>query len=101
MRTPPWIYSKREYSEGTRIRRWGSRRPLRLALTIVDDNRTAPKHRHAPVVILSLGPIGITYGPEDNVSEGYVGQPESAWWRWLLHFKSGTAIGINYDGTGW
>lgn len=88
---PKWLYEERVDRYGFRTRRWGSRRPLRLVLTIFDGDEWPAAY------MLGIGKLGVQVGPEDGVTEGHAGMPPGsrahAWFP-----RRGWAIGVSWDG---
>lgn len=84
------------YFPGLRVLRFGSRRPLRIVLTIVDSSTLDPNY------LLSIGPLGIQYGPFGGVLAGHADMPPGSRSRdWPCPWSAGKAIGLTWDGSGW
>lgn len=88
---PAWLYENRRYEFGLRVRRFGSRYPLRLVLTICSGGTLPPSY------LFAIGKLGLQFGPEDGVVEGHAGMPSGSRYKtWFL--PRGFAVGVSWDG---
>lgn len=97
MNLPIWLYQERWLGRagGLRLRRYGSRRPLRLCLTVLDE--ADGRYSMPPSYMFALGKLGIQYGPEDGVSEGFTSMPRGARCK-LFSLPNGLGLGLTWDG---
>ena len=72
-----------------------SRRPLRLCLTILDE--ADHKYGMPPSYMFALGKLGVQYGPEDGVSEGFTSMPRNSRCK-LFSLRNGMGLGVTWDG---
>jgi hypothetical protein len=97
-RVPAWLYERRE--DGLlRSRRWGSRRPLRVCLMILDDPPSKSHLQMAASYMFCIGRLGVQWGPEDGVSEGFTSMPRGSRCR-LFSLRSGIGIGVTWEARG-
>ena len=95
MKLPIWLYLKREHDNGSlRVRRYGSRRPLRLVLTIIDGD----PYGMPACWMLAIGKLGIQIGPEDGVSEGFTSMPPGSRCK-LWSLRRGIGLGLTWEGS--
>lgn len=87
---PIWLYEKRE-DPYLRIRRYGSRRPLRACLTIVDGGSLAPSY------LFALGRLGLQLGPVGGIAEGHASMPPGCRRRVVYESSRGLGAGVSWD----
>lgn len=92
MKLPIWLYHERQYDDFWRVRRFGSRRPLRVVVTIIDGDEFMPG-----CVMAAIGRAGIQVGPEDGVSEGFTSMPKGSRCK-LFSLRKGIGIGVTWEG---
>lgn len=89
MKLPIWLYLKRE-DKYLRVRRYGSRRPLRVVLTIIDGD-DFPR-----CVMAAVGRLGIQTGPDDGISEGFTSMPKGSHCK-LFSLRNGLGLGVTWE----
>lgn len=94
--TPAWLYQRRE-DRLSRTRRWGSRRPLRVVFTIMDE--PGPDPWIPPCYMLGLGKLGVQFGPDEGLLEGHAGMPKGSCGR-VFFLPNGRGVGLSWDGSG-
>ena len=90
MKLPAWLYHRSGDLEEVLVRRWGSRRPLRMVFTIISDAYSGSDY------LLSLGKLGIQYGGQDAISEGHKLAPPGTRSR-IRYLHSGRALGLTWE----
>lgn len=97
MSLPIWLYEKRVFDGGYfRVRRYGSRRPLRFVVTILDGDPIAPDLGMPPSYMAAIGRLGIQWGPEDGISEGFTSMPRGSRCR-LFSLRRGIGLGLTWE----
>lgn len=91
-RLPLWLYDKRVDRLGGRVRRFGSRRPLRVVLTVVDRDKYL-----ADSYLFSVGRLGVQFGPAEGVAAGFTSLPRGSRSR-LWEFRDGRGLGMFWEG---
>ena len=89
---PAWLYLKREDRYGGRIYRFGSRKPLRVCLTVMSDPYMATCY------MLALGKLGLQFGPAEGIVEGHAGMPPGSRSTLVREFSDGRGVGVSWDG---
>jgi hypothetical protein len=94
---PKWLYHKRE-GDFDVIWRLGSRRPLRLVLTILQTKPMAEGYVMPTSVMLGVGAVGIQWGPVEGLLAGQQGMPPGSR-GWVRELNRGLGIGVSLDGS--
>ncbi len=96
MKLPIWLYAKRD--DGVlRIRRYGSRRPLRVVATIIDSpNERGSGYGLASSYMFDVGRLGVQFGPEGGVDAGFSSMPRGSRCK-LFSLRGGLAIGLTWE----
>lgn len=88
---PLWLYCKRE-DDFMRVRRYGSRRPLRVVVTTITFDDGWPQG----CVMAAIGRFGVQVGPEDGIGEGFTSMPKGSRCK-LVSLGHGRGLGVTWE----
>jgi hypothetical protein len=91
VKLPIWLYHERNHDGIWRVRRYGSRRPLRVVLTVIDGDDDM-----STCVMGAVGRLGVQVGPEDGVSEGFTSMPKGSRCK-LFSLHNGIGLGLTWE----
>lgn len=103
MQLPKWLYNEKRVG-GLRVVRYGSRRPLRFVLTIVEEGSILDglgadsKYALPPSYLFAIGKLGVQVGPEVAVTEGWMSMPRGSRCK-LFSLRNGIGIGLTWEGS--
>lgn len=91
---PEWLFLKRISPYDVTLR-FGSRRPLRVCLTIFKDAEKSSAYPMPTAYLFCIGRFGLQWGPEDGILEGQGGLPRGS--KSHAWFRQGMALGITWE----
>jgi hypothetical protein len=94
VKLPIWLYHERR-TKYDRTRRWGSRRPLRVCVTLIDEPDTPPEDRMARALLGCVWRLHFSYGAAGGVESGHAGM--RCVWEHVFYRRSGMALGIAWE----